>query len=333
MFYVFSRPPRRSSTARMMTIVNASQAAAVHVRVDLRGRQVRMSKHFLDAPQVSAALHQVGGKRMPQLVRRQRSPDANRQRISPQELPESLTGERLRPLSEEKRSGFPLPQQKGPSRFQIRLNLLDRHAPQWHQALLSSLPGDQDVTRLKIEIIERKACQLTHPQAGAIEQLDHRAVPHPLRVVFPGAGQQMLHFLQGQENGESRCDLRALQVFGGVRSRVFLGDQEAVKAPQRGQVARLASLGQTEAVQVPQVLAHVLGTDLARLGRATAREGLEVRNQISSVGFDGFVRESALGAQIADEQIEEREHLGKQDSDSASEANRPQIYFLTRSGC
>src|SRR6187551_1753487 len=47
------------SAARVILPVNASKILAIHVRVDLRGRDVSMPKHFLDRTQIRTTLEQM----------------------------------------------------------------------------------------------------------------------------------------------------------------------------------------------------------------------------------------------------------------------------------
>ena len=66
----------------------ARKTRLVHVRVDLCRRQVGVPEHHLDRAQVSAAVEQVGRKRVPEDVRLSRRVDARLDRVLLQNLPE-----------------------------------------------------------------------------------------------------------------------------------------------------------------------------------------------------------------------------------------------------
>ena len=52
----------------MGLVVSPLQAFGGDVGIDLRRDQVRVTKQFLDAPQISPRIEQVRGKTMPELV-------------------------------------------------------------------------------------------------------------------------------------------------------------------------------------------------------------------------------------------------------------------------
>ena len=83
-----------TSAARMKLPVDASQIFAINVRVDLRGRDVRVPEHVLHGTQVGATLEQMGGERVPQGVRRDAGADPRRGYVFPQDLPGTHSGER-----------------------------------------------------------------------------------------------------------------------------------------------------------------------------------------------------------------------------------------------
>src|SRR5215831_20847398 len=95
----------------MALVVDRFEPGAVDVRVDLRRGQVRMSEHLLDRPQVRAALDEVGGKRMAQLVRRGHPSNPRLERVPPKQLPKTLARERTPARGHEEGSRF-LPSQQ-----------------------------------------------------------------------------------------------------------------------------------------------------------------------------------------------------------------------------
>ena len=57
------------SGPRMGLLIDRHQPVNADVRIDLRRRERGVAEDLLDAAEVSAALEQVGGRRMPQSVR------------------------------------------------------------------------------------------------------------------------------------------------------------------------------------------------------------------------------------------------------------------------
>jgi len=55
--------------ARVRTVVDATQAPSVHMRIDLRRRERAVAEQLLDRPQVGAALQQVRREGVPQQMR------------------------------------------------------------------------------------------------------------------------------------------------------------------------------------------------------------------------------------------------------------------------
>src|SRR5439155_20212781 len=71
-----------TSGPRVRLVVDAAQAAAVYMAVQLRRRQRAVTQQVLDRAQVGAALQQVRRERMPQAVR-MREHAAQRRRVEP----------------------------------------------------------------------------------------------------------------------------------------------------------------------------------------------------------------------------------------------------------
>src|SRR5690348_6936105 len=61
----------------MRAIIRLLQAIESHMRVNLRGNQVRVPEQFLDAPKVCAAVEKMRGVTVPQFVRGQSRVEAD----------------------------------------------------------------------------------------------------------------------------------------------------------------------------------------------------------------------------------------------------------------
>src|SRR5438876_8348521 len=83
------------SRPRVKPIVDGPQPRLEHVRVNLRGRKVRMPEHHLDRPQIGAAFEQVRGKRVTDHVRTEGTRQVGAAAVSLEELPEPDAAHRL----------------------------------------------------------------------------------------------------------------------------------------------------------------------------------------------------------------------------------------------
>src|SRR5689334_4204411 len=86
----------------MILPVYFTQILPVHVRIDLRRRDVGMPKHFLDRAQVRTAFEKVRRERMSQRVRRHVLRDARPFDVTAQDLPCPHPRERLTTRIQEK---------------------------------------------------------------------------------------------------------------------------------------------------------------------------------------------------------------------------------------
>jgi hypothetical protein len=78
----------------MKSIIYCPQSRFVHVRVNLRRRQIRMTQHELDGPKIRAAIEQVRRKRMSEDMWAQRCSETRLARVSFEDFPEAHAGER-----------------------------------------------------------------------------------------------------------------------------------------------------------------------------------------------------------------------------------------------
>jgi hypothetical protein len=85
----------------VVPIVGLPHVVLADVGVDLRGRDVGVAEQGLDGAQVGAALEQVGGEAVAELVRRDGAGDAGRDRVLAEFLEEALTRQRPPRLVEE----------------------------------------------------------------------------------------------------------------------------------------------------------------------------------------------------------------------------------------
>src|SRR6478609_396625 len=83
---------REESGSGKEALVHGAQVPARHVRVNLGRSDVRVPQHGLHGAQVRAALDEVRGERVPQLVRRDPLANPRGHGVAPEQLPEPLSG-------------------------------------------------------------------------------------------------------------------------------------------------------------------------------------------------------------------------------------------------
>ena len=83
--------------ARMKSVVDGSQPGFEDVGVNLRRRQIRVSEHHLDGPEIGAAIEQMGRERMPQHVRADVAANPRLHPVLLEELPEYCRSRRASP--------------------------------------------------------------------------------------------------------------------------------------------------------------------------------------------------------------------------------------------
>src|SRR5262252_6048226 len=115
----------------------------------------------------------MGRERVPQLVRRYPPSDAGLERISVDQLPECLSGERSCPAANEQGGAGASLQQGGTRPGEVLTNALGGELADWNQALLSSLACREQVPGLEVEIVDRQSNQLADAQPGGVEQPEH----------------------------------------------------------------------------------------------------------------------------------------------------------------
>src|SRR4051812_22536764 len=78
-----NQSPGNGSSPGMILSMHLPKVLPVHVRVDLRRRDIGVAEHFLYGAQVGASLQQVRGKRVTKGVRRDRLLDTGALHVAP----------------------------------------------------------------------------------------------------------------------------------------------------------------------------------------------------------------------------------------------------------
>ena len=168
--------------ARGMSVpVGGPQPFAADVGVALRGRDVAVPEQLLDRAQVGATVEQVGGEAVAQRVRvrrRRRPPIDDAANVARGQSASALVAEQRRVRRAIGLLGQHLPTQREPALQRGGRRLRQRYA-----ALLRSLAPDDDGTTGEVDRVAVEPAELADPEAGAVEQLEHRIVAtmSPLR--------------------------------------------------------------------------------------------------------------------------------------------------------
>src|SRR5205809_214631 len=163
--------------ARMVLFVDLFQTLAGHVSVNLRRRNIRMSQHHLQGAKVGPVLQQMGGKGMPDTMRRELSPNARLLSVSADDLPERLTGHARTSSGDEQVTAGLFLQQHWPAVFQILPHMVRRFLPYRHDAFLAPLSHARKGPKGKVQLLNLEPDQFTHSKSRSIKNLQHRAIP------------------------------------------------------------------------------------------------------------------------------------------------------------
>ena len=224
-----------------MRPVQGFQAFARDMRVNLGRRHVRMTEQQLHDAKIGAMVDQVGGERMPQRMRRQaRGFDSGRQRVTLDQRPEHLPAHRP-PLRRRKQHIAGAPAKQAQSAITDKpLKPCAGRFTHRYEALPAPLADYAHDTHVQAEHDEPHADQLGHPQAGRIEQLEHRPVTLPSRRIGRWRSEQGFHLGLRQDLGQTLRWRRQFDPSGRVRTQSTLAHQPAIQTPQTGDQPALA---------------------------------------------------------------------------------------------
>src|SRR5699024_10521252 len=150
--------------------VDASQPARVHVAVDLRRRERRVSEKLLDRAEVYASLEEMRCVRVPEAmgVRQQAAEDARVEPLPPDGEEESVAGAAC-----ELRTAVAQPARDAPGRL-----LAERDEP-----LLVTLPTDVELLPVEVDVAEIEADGLGRPETARVDDLQQCGVAQRERAV------------------------------------------------------------------------------------------------------------------------------------------------------
>ena len=156
--------------------VTGFEALHGDVRVDLGGRQRGVAEHFLDAPQVGAAFQQVRRRGVPQAVR----PGAGADTRRAQPLVHDAAGRAgihpAAPHAQEQRRPAGRGRDNRAAGLLPQAHRADRRDTHGHRAFLPALAEHPNRPPSEVQRPAIKPAQLTDPDAGGVQQLQHRRI-------------------------------------------------------------------------------------------------------------------------------------------------------------
>src|SRR5688572_22176288 len=216
-----------ASASRVELLVDRAQVLPIDVGVDLRRRDVSMSKHLLYRAQIRAALEQMRRERMSERVGRYVFLQTRLFHVLAEHLPRAHAGER-RTARVEKEHALP------PSTLETRSQLphIDRHRPDGtppdrHEALLAPLPEDTEEGVLEQEVAYPERDPLRDAQTRAVRHLQHGSVTECQWLIERDGIEQPLYFLGGQDVREREPAFRCVETLTRIADEVPFGDEEA----------------------------------------------------------------------------------------------------------
>jgi hypothetical protein len=276
-------------------------------RVDLRGRHRGVAEELLHDTDVRPAVEEVGGERVPQRVRRHRRRHAGSLGRLDQDRPRALPGQPPAPGVEEQRRSSP----PGTDQLRSRAGEVGGHrvagiATHGDDPLLAALAVQQHGAVDLVEVVDVETDRLGDAGAGAVQQLQQRAVT------------QREHRAGRARGLEDRLDVRERQRLGeplGRRGRLdrrcrvglrqAVGHREAVEPPHgddgaRGRRRAEGRVGRAPLPQADQERRYRrLGDGVQVVDALTAQE-LVVAGQVTPVGAERVGRQSALDRQVVE---------------------------------
>src|SRR5262249_10329171 len=153
--------------------VNAFQSLARHVSVDLGCAHIRVSQELLNRSQIGTSFEEMSRKRVSERVGMQCAAVGHGKT---RQYPARVTRSETPPARGHEQRGRRLVHQVTPPgtdivRYRGGCWIADRHASD-----LRTLAEHGDEVMSEIEVVDVETAALAHPEARAVEQLEHREI-------------------------------------------------------------------------------------------------------------------------------------------------------------
>ncbi len=181
----------------MGLIVDGSKPFDRHVRVQLSGRQTRMTEEFLDHTKVRTTLQQMCRSRVPKPVRTHVG--------SPWNCSHGFVDHRTRLTliepaasnSEEQRSPGPIRTQRGSSVLQPAVQCRFCGQAVWHRPLLVPLAENTKQSSIGIDRLDVQPTQLADANSGGVQQFHDESVSQGERLLLLRTAFRRIHCVEG----------------------------------------------------------------------------------------------------------------------------------------
>jgi len=284
----------------MMRPVDLLQPTLHDMGVDLRCRNVGVAEHQLNRAQVGAALEQMGGETVPELVRGQPATQSGPAAVRLKDSPEANAADTSAVAIEKKSGRKPIAKQFRASDAQIAFERRQGSATDRNHALLASLPGATKIARFTLNVFDAKADQLGDAQSGTVQHLEHGFIADAEGGRKVGLGQQAIHFLQGQKAGQALMDARGFQMLRGIVSNPLLGNRHAEEIAQRNQMARDTAAIEPLAIEVGEEIDNVSARNIPERASAPPDKVAKL-GEVGAVSEVGVFREPLLHSKVSEE--------------------------------
>ena len=189
-----------------------------------------MAEHLLDAAQVGAALQQVRGEGVAQQVRVDAGRVETRLRRRGAHDQEGTGARQAAALRVEEQLGPVARVEERPPTRHVDAQRLDGSPPDRDDPLLVALAGDAHEAALEIDAAALQAGRLADAQAGAVQQLQQRAVAQVARADAARRLDQPLRLVGRERAGQGPSLARQIE----RRGRVVSAHAEQHEVPVEG---------------------------------------------------------------------------------------------------
>src|ERR1051326_3581413 len=165
-----------ASRARMKLSMDCFQALLIDVRINLRRRNIRVSEHLLDDPQIGPVTEQMRGKTMSKQMRINVFRETGPARNAFDDLPNSRGGQFASARGKEDFATRAAFDELGSFLGQVSGERGAGVAAARREPRFVRFAPDAQDPFVAIEIFETRAGQLGNAQTAGVEQLDHSAV-------------------------------------------------------------------------------------------------------------------------------------------------------------
>ena len=283
----------RAHCARVGARPHFAQRVHGDQRVDLRRRHRGMTQQLLHDPDVGAALEQMGGKRMPQHVRRHTRGDAGALGGVLQNLPCALPRQPAAArIEEDGRCAAAPARQLRTSPHQIGVQRLHRGPSHRHQPLLAALPAQQRRPGLGVDVVdvEADASEIRDPvEYSSSSSARLRSVSGPSAGLSPPAPSSsastssIVRLLGSRRPGVGGRTARATSSSARPSAAANRCQPRTAISARAADTADSAALpDRIPAAQRRQEFADVVLTDLGQIVDSTVRQVLGIAAQVAA---------------------------------------------------